>query len=447
MPQLVRYSVAFGAFILLNLYIVPAFVRRELFGLQIFLTVALYIVVSISIGITDTWLKTYELGEYASLDDGYNEFFQKAFINTFWLFFLFAFYTTIKLGAYRMSENDEAVPDARKHIISEGLAGMIVWMAVTILIVNSFASKEFTSFWLVVIPFAISMFTWLQYRLIPNVKESGKGFGFFFGRVLLILLAAAIPIFIVCVSVLNLRAPGGLIVNLMNAAFQLCITAPAAWYLYKYRLNRRTEIFVLKKALGKSTADLDFLRSQINPHFLFNAMNTLYGTALQENAERTAEGVQKLGDMMRFMLQENVQDRILLNRETDYLKNYIGLQKLRTQASPDIRIETELDERISSLTIAPMLLIPFIENAFKHGISLRAPSHIRIVMHTKENKLYFDVINSIHTKPENDPEKMHSGIGLENVKQRLNLLYPKKHELMIRDTGREYFVHLSLELN
>jgi sensor histidine kinase YesM len=94
-----------------------------------------------------------------------------------------------------------------------------------------------------------------------------------------------------------------------------------------------------------------------------------------------------------------------------------------------------------------MLLIPFIENAFKHGISLQQPSYIKITLQTKESTLYFDVSNSIYTKSDNDPEKLKSGIGLENVKQRLSLLYYGKHELIIRESANEFFIHLTLQLD
>ena len=93
-----------------------------------------------------------------------------------------------------------------------------------------------------------------------------------------------------------------------------------------------------------------------------------------------------------------------------------------------------------------MLLIPFVENAFKHGISFQEPSHIKITLEMKDNMLYFDVYNSKHPRGENDPEKGKSGIGLNNVRQRLQLLYPKKHELIVRETGKDFFVHLTIQL-
>jgi two-component system, LytTR family, sensor kinase len=153
-----------------------------------------------------------------------------------------------------------------------------------------------------------------------------------------------------------------------------------------------------------------------------------------------------LGDMMRFMLHENHQQKILLSREIEYLRNYIELQLLRTSTSPNILIETRIEDELTEKYIAPMLLIPFVENAFKHGVSLKHKSWIKITLHCDGNKLYFDVYNSTHARSEQDPEKDMSGIGLNNVKQRLELLYPNKQELIIRETPDEFFVHLTLQL-
>jgi LytS/YehU family sensor histidine kinase len=142
-----------------------------------------------------------------------------------------------------------------------------------------------------------------------------------------------------------------------------------------------------------------------------------------------------------------MQEKISLVREIEYLNNYIGLQRLRTDPNPIIKIEEVIEQEVHTTQIAPMLLIPFVENAFKHGISFREPSHIKVTLEVKDNSLYFDVYNSKHARVENDPEKDKSGIGLNNVKQRLQLLYPRKHELIIRETGKEFFVHLTIQLS
>ena len=170
---------------------------------------------------------------------------------------------------------------------------------------------------------------------------------------------------------------------------------PVSLFFYRYRKDSILRFRGLEIALDQSEADLQFLRSQINPHFLFNSLNTLYGTALQENAHRAAEGIQKLGDMMRFMLHENHQEKIPMYKEIEYLKNYIDLQMLRTQSSPDILITSEIDGSGCDHMIAPMLLIPFVENAFKHGISLKDRSWVNIKLQCDTKGVLFEVRNSV----------------------------------------------------
>ena len=228
-------------------------------------------------------------------------------------------------------------------------------------------------------------------------------------------------------------------------AFQLFIVTPISWLLYQQRKDRILKLRGLEKALVKSKADLQFLRSQINPHFLFNTLNTLYGTALQEEAGNTASGIQKLGDMMRFMLHENTRDFIQMNREIEYLKNYISLQKLRTQSSAEISIEDNIDEQNCSHQIAPMLLIPLVENAFKHGISLKKKSWIKIKLDCNDKEIRFEVRNSMHPKRDDDPEKERSGIGYKNVVERLKLIYPGKHEIAVNADDKEFFVQLLIK--
>ena len=226
---------------------------------------------------------------------------------------------------------------------------------------------------------------------------------------------------------------------------QLLVTTPLSWLLYRLRKDKILQLRGLEKELGKSKADLRFLRSQINPHFLFNTLNTLYGTSLQEGAGRTAEGIQKLGDMMRFMLHENNQDQIPMDREIEYLKNYISLQKLRTESSPSILIEDRIDGGSCNHMIAPMLLIPFVENAFKHGISLQEKSWINIRLDCTEKHIHFEVRNSVHSRHKEDPEETRSGIGMKNVIHRLKLAYGGRHEFYVHGDEKEFFVQLVIQ--
>ena len=214
------------------------------------------------------------------------------------------------------------------------------------------------------------------------------------------------------------------------------ISAIIRWIFFEEKKQLQTQVF-------KKSAELDTLRTQINPHFLFNALNTLYAVALKENADKTSTGIQKLGDMMRFMLHENHQDRIPVSKEIEYLENFIDIQRMRLDESHEIEIRVNIQPLNHEIYIAPMLLNPFVENAFKHGISFRKPSWIYITLTFDANKLYFKVHNSLHPKQENDTEKHSSGIGLENVKKRLELIYPQRYSLDIQQSEQDYFVALT----
>jgi LytS/YehU family sensor histidine kinase len=200
----------------------------------------------------------------------------------------------------------------------------------------------------------------------------------------------------------------------------------------------------LQRRFFNQSAELSTLRSQINPHFLFNSLNTLFAVALQENAEKTANGIQKLGDMMRFMLHENHQERIPLSKEVEYLQNYIDLQRMRLDESQNIEIRVNLQQPDREIYLAPMLLNPFVENAFKHGISFRQPSWIYITLTLDAQKIYFKVHNSVQANQNDVEEQEESGVGLENVKKRLELIYPNRYTLEIQQSEQDYFASLVL---
>ncbi|MDJ1505763.1 histidine kinase [Cytophagaceae bacterium BD1B2-1] len=202
----------------------------------------------------------------------------------------------------------------------------------------------------------------------------------------------------------------------------------------------------LLERIEKKNAELVLLKAQLNPHFLFNILNNLYSVALQDNSLRVAEGIQKLGDIMRFMLHDNLSDYIPLERELDYLKNYIQIQTLRLSPYVGISITTDLPASHCPQRIAPMLIIPFVENAFKHGISYQHVSWIHILLHCQDNSLRLLVKNSIHSSQKKDL-RQESGVGLENVRKRLQLLYHHKHRLQIDQNENEFVVELLVEFD
>ena len=196
--------------------------------------------------------------------------------------------------------------------------------------------------------------------------------------------------------------------------------------------------------IANSESELSLLKSQINPHFLFNSLNTVYGLALKEESPKTAHAVQQLSEMMRFMLHENHAEKIPLQKEIDYLRNYIELQTLRISKKDHFKLEVDVDESCSG-EITPMMLIPFVENAFKHGISFQKPSWVKIKLTCKGSEVHLNVKNSVH-KHEADPEMGKSGIGLENVRKRLAILYPEKHLFQIYETEESFEANLKITL-
>ena len=186
-------------------------------------------------------------------------------------------------------------------------------------------------------------------------------------------------------------------------------------------------------------AELSFLKSQVNPHFLFNSLNGIYALAIKKS-DKTPNAVLQLSDLMRHMLYESDRAEVEMEKEVEYLKNYIQLQKLRISPEAQVSFETEGD--ISGKMIAPMLFIPFIENAFKHGVDADGAT-IRIKMQVKGNILTFDMMNRVSQAKSKDTS---SGIGLMNVRKRLDLLYGNRYKLEYKESNGNFVVHLYLNL-
>jgi sensor histidine kinase YesM len=191
----------------------------------------------------------------------------------------------------------------------------------------------------------------------------------------------------------------------------------------------------------KLSAQIASLKSQINPHFLFNTLNNIYATAI-DTSPKAADMVDKLSEMMRYAMKDTQQDFVLLEDEIAYINNFIELQKLRLDRS--VRLEYSCPENIPPLQIAPMLLIPFIENAFKHGVNSEQKSYIKIEISISKTEFRLIVVNNKVSVQQDISEK--SGLGLTNTWHRLNLIYPSKHLLVINDTEKEFSVSLHINL-
>lgn len=187
-------------------------------------------------------------------------------------------------------------------------------------------------------------------------------------------------------------------------------------------------------------AELNFLKSQINPHFLFNTLNNLFSLAQKNNNDELAGGIFKLSGLMRYMIYESSADRVPLSKEIVYLQDFIGLSKLRFDES-EVEVKFNVIGDSATCPIAPMILVPFIENAFKHGVRVEHRSVITISIICSAGKIVFDCVNPLLDATEN---QLYGGIGLDNVKRRLQILYPGRHVLSVEELNGQYHVHLEL---
>jgi len=192
----------------------------------------------------------------------------------------------------------------------------------------------------------------------------------------------------------------------------------------------------------KLSSELLYLKSQINPHFLFNTLNSIYSLSITEKAPLTSIAIVKLSGMMRYVTTEVSADFVSLEKEIEYISNFIELQKIRFGNTAEIKFS--MKGNFTGKKIAPLILIPFVENVFKHGVNPEENSDIQISMDINGSELKLTTYNK-KVKRVIDIESK-SGLGIENTKQRIELMYPEKHILLIQDTAADFKLFLKLIL-
>ncbi len=230
---------------------------------------------------------------------------------------------------------------------------------------------------------------------------------------------------------LNLYA-GSVVVTLLSTVLRVITD----WWRYQQE----------KQILQTQTiqSELRFLKSQINPHFLFNTLNNLYALTLKKS-DKAPEIVLKLSEIMHYMLYECNERQVPLEREVQYIQNYLSLERLREGKGAEIQFMVE--GNISEQQIAPLIFVPFLENSFKHGLNHHVRGgYVRLHLRVEGKRLTFVIENSKPDTPPPASQSIGGGIGLVNVRQRLDLLYPGKYTLDIEDTPLRYTVRLYLTL-
>ncbi|MFA5299818.1 MAG: sensor histidine kinase, partial [Lutibacter sp.] len=236
------------------------------------------------------------------------------------------------------------------------------------------------------------------------------------------------------------------IIELKNSFFGSLTQGIVVFLLFAISLSIKLSIELYKNEKVKNliktqkiNAELSFLKTQLNPHFLFNTLNSIYSLA-NKKSDDTTEAIITLSELMKYMIYETNKEFVALQNEIDYIKNFISLQNLRLKDSSGVRfnVRGKLDYNIE-----PLLLISFIENAFKYGTDYTGKTDITIEIKVENDILSLKVSNYISLK---EKKNNSSGVGIENIKSRLNILYPNSHTLNIEESDKLFKVELLLKL-
>ena len=215
--------------------------------------------------------------------------------------------------------------------------------------------------------------------------------------------------------------------------FLIGLTTTSRWF----SLSRRAQQLESEKL----KAELSYLRSQINPHFFFNTLNNLYGLALK-NSKKTPEVVLMLSELMSYIIYEADKEIVPLSKEIEQIERYIALEQVRYENR--FTIELDVSGDVDLFTIPPLILLPFVENSFKHGVNKSSTGGwIAIKIEVEDDQLKFKIENETYTQPSD--KSRNGGLGIENVKKRLNLLFPENHILEYGMSDNRFIVDLTLK--
>jgi len=225
----------------------------------------------------------------------------------------------------------------------------------------------------------------------------------------------------------------------LGVFFVVLLVVMLSLIMYNYRsvvINENLKNKILQTQLQLKEQELKFLKMQIHPHFLFNSLNTIYGYALKKGDD-APEMILKLSNLLDYILYQVEKPVVLLQDEVNHLEDYVSLEKMRFHDTLEVAIDKSIED--INIRVAPMLLIPFVENSFKHGTIIDGKLNVYIMIKTTNNTLHFEIVNSLIKD-----EEFRNGIGLENIKKRLEMLYSNKYTLEIVQQKNQFKVVLKI---
>ncbi|HOS48474.1 MAG TPA: histidine kinase [Bacteroidia bacterium] len=334
-----------------------------------------------------------------------------------------------------------------RHILIH-IAGWLFFVLITILILNDPEQGVFSLFQntgiMLMLTASVSLmmsFFYLNRKfLIPEYFFQRKYFVYAIIVTLFVSLLLLMPFLMRLGFDSGFDKPGPQLLNHLLSTlllFMMVFIVSTAGPVLKRWIDAENSAVELENQ--RLSAELSFLKSQVNPHFLFNTLNNIY--ALSVNSDPVAsESILKLSQLLRYILQEAQSENVSINKEIEHLKQYIDLQKLRFTKKVNVNFEVTTDA--SGFSIAPLLLLPFVENAFKYGISAHEASKIDIMLSFKGSIFEFSVKNTLNNGSIAEIES--TGIGVENVRKRLELSYPGNFDLIIKNNTIAHSVYLKI---
>lgn len=339
--------------------------------------------------------------------------------------------------------------------IGQSIIHFIFWSGVLLFYTFFFGvgSSNFSyvlSFSLFLMPITIATTYVFIYRIIPDYLITKRYFLFGFYSLCALIISAYLIVLSVFYGLVYLShfeysnmVPISKSLFFVAISVYIVVIAVSAFKLLKLNFNqadetRKLETIILETQLKLKEQELQYLKMQIHPHFLFNTLNTMYGFAIKK-ADETPEMILKLSNLLDYLLYKIDKPFVLLKDDIDHIRDYIELEKMRFNDTLKIEFITNVFSQ--DLKIAPMLLIPFIENSFKHGVLKSKQLAVKIELQCEGQFLHFSIENtSTKTKI------VSKGIGLENIKKRLDLLYKDNYTLKIKNESDSFKVNLILNL-
>ena len=330
---------------------------------------------------------------------------------------------------------------------------LIFWIGVLLFYTYFFGFRSndlsyVSSFSMFLMPITIALTYLFIYKLIPQYLLQQQYFKFIRYSVYSLIISAYLlgySIFYGLIYLSNFEADNMApisksLIFVMVGVYMVVILVSSFKLLQLYYKgtveNSQLQTKILEAQIQLKEQELSHLKMQIHPHFLFNTLNTMYGFALKK-ADETPEMILKLSNLLDYVLYQIDKPKVLLSAELDHIQDYIDLENLRFHDTLDVQVN--IGHYPTHLAIAPMLLLPFVENSFKHGQIVDGQLSIEINLSYHQKKLTFNVKNSISEVP-----KKGSGLGLDNLKRRLEMLFPGNHQLILKHDKRLFEAELQL---